>query len=310
MDQVLEHAAGDLIVADRRPGARLADVQQAARQARPAARARRDRARAPASAARWRRTPAARAGCVTGTARDLLIGITVVRADGVVAKAGGRVVKNVAGYDLGKLLIGSFGTLARGHRGGVPAAPAARGAAAGSPSRSPTPAAAHELGARRWCTRRRCPAAVEVDWPGDGAGQRAACCSAGTADGVDGPGAARSAALLGADADESADEAPAGWATYPWERRGDDRRCKLTFVLSGLPTCSPPPRDAGAARARVGRHRRASTPRRRRTPSRGAPAVERLRAVCARHGGSVVVVDAPAAVKQPSTSGARCPRST
>ena len=47
-----------------------------------------------------------------GTARDLLIGITVVRADGVVAKAGGRVVKNVAGYDLGKLLIGSFGTLA------------------------------------------------------------------------------------------------------------------------------------------------------------------------------------------------------
>ena len=48
----------------------------------------------------------------TGTARDLLIGITVVRADGVVAKAGGRVVKNVAGYDLGKLLIGSAGTLA------------------------------------------------------------------------------------------------------------------------------------------------------------------------------------------------------
>ncbi len=48
----------------------------------------------------------------TGTARDLLIGITVVRADGVVAKAGGRVVKNVAGYDLGKLMIGSLGTLA------------------------------------------------------------------------------------------------------------------------------------------------------------------------------------------------------
>ncbi len=35
-----------------------------------------------------------------------------MRADGVVAKAGGRVVKNVAGYDLGKLMIGSAGTLA------------------------------------------------------------------------------------------------------------------------------------------------------------------------------------------------------
>src|SRR5256885_307685 len=46
-----------------------------------------------------------------GTARDLLIGVTLVRADGVVAKAGGKVVKNVAGYDLGKLVTGSFGTL-------------------------------------------------------------------------------------------------------------------------------------------------------------------------------------------------------
>src|SRR5439155_20875155 len=46
-----------------------------------------------------------------GTARDLLIGVTLVRADGVVAKAGGKVVKNVAGYDLGKLVIGSLGTL-------------------------------------------------------------------------------------------------------------------------------------------------------------------------------------------------------
>jgi glycolate oxidase FAD binding subunit len=46
-----------------------------------------------------------------GTPRDLLIGITVVRADGVVAKSGGKVVKNVAGYDLGKLFTGSAGTL-------------------------------------------------------------------------------------------------------------------------------------------------------------------------------------------------------
>ncbi|MGP4094676.1 FAD-binding oxidoreductase [Nonomuraea sp. KM90] len=46
-----------------------------------------------------------------GTARDLLIGITVVLPDGTVAKSGGKVVKNVAGYDLGKLFTGSYGTL-------------------------------------------------------------------------------------------------------------------------------------------------------------------------------------------------------
>jgi glycolate oxidase FAD binding subunit len=46
-----------------------------------------------------------------GTVRDLIIGITVVLADGTVAKSGGKVVKNVAGYDLGKLFTGSLGTL-------------------------------------------------------------------------------------------------------------------------------------------------------------------------------------------------------
>ncbi|GLW21482.1 FAD-linked oxidase [Microbispora amethystogenes] len=46
-----------------------------------------------------------------GTARDLLIGITVVLADGTIARSGGKVVKNVAGYDLGKLFTGSYGTL-------------------------------------------------------------------------------------------------------------------------------------------------------------------------------------------------------
>jgi glycolate oxidase FAD binding subunit len=46
-----------------------------------------------------------------GSVRDQLLGITFVRADGQVATAGGRVVKNVAGYDLMKLFTGSFGTL-------------------------------------------------------------------------------------------------------------------------------------------------------------------------------------------------------
>jgi glycolate oxidase FAD binding subunit len=46
-----------------------------------------------------------------GAARDLVIGVTVVLADGTIASSGGRVVKNVAGYDLGKLFCGSRGRL-------------------------------------------------------------------------------------------------------------------------------------------------------------------------------------------------------
>jgi len=46
-----------------------------------------------------------------GTARDLVIGMTVVLADGSLVKSGGRVVKNVAGYDMAKLHIGALGTL-------------------------------------------------------------------------------------------------------------------------------------------------------------------------------------------------------
>jgi glycolate oxidase FAD binding subunit len=51
-----------------------------------------------------------------GTARDLVIGATVVLADGTIASSGGKVVKNVAGYDLGKLFCGSegrYGLIAR-----------------------------------------------------------------------------------------------------------------------------------------------------------------------------------------------------
>ncbi len=46
-----------------------------------------------------------------GGIRDMLLGISFVRSDGKIAKAGGRVVKNVAGYDLMKLFTGSYGTL-------------------------------------------------------------------------------------------------------------------------------------------------------------------------------------------------------
>jgi glycolate oxidase FAD binding subunit len=46
-----------------------------------------------------------------GSVRDLLLGIRAALPDGTIARAGGRVVKNVAGYDLNKLFVGSFGTL-------------------------------------------------------------------------------------------------------------------------------------------------------------------------------------------------------
>ena len=49
---------------------------------------------------------------VHGSLRDLVIGTTLVLADGTVARNGGHVIKNVAGYDLAKLVHGSYGTLA------------------------------------------------------------------------------------------------------------------------------------------------------------------------------------------------------
>ena len=46
-----------------------------------------------------------------GSTRDLVLGMRVVQSSGTVVKSGGKVVKNVAGYDLSKLYLGSFGTL-------------------------------------------------------------------------------------------------------------------------------------------------------------------------------------------------------
>ncbi|HTX30016.1 MAG TPA: FAD-binding oxidoreductase [Solirubrobacteraceae bacterium] len=46
-----------------------------------------------------------------GAPRDLILGVTVALSDGTIARSGGKVIKNVAGYDLGKLFCGSLGTL-------------------------------------------------------------------------------------------------------------------------------------------------------------------------------------------------------
>jgi FAD/FMN-containing dehydrogenase len=62
-----------------------------------------------ADALNWDASGPRRFGC--GTAREHLIGLKVVLADGRLIKSGGKVVKNVAGYDLAKLFVGARGTL-------------------------------------------------------------------------------------------------------------------------------------------------------------------------------------------------------
>ncbi|HTR92624.1 MAG TPA: FAD-binding oxidoreductase [Trebonia sp.] len=108
MSAVVEHASGDL-VARVQAGARMGDVASVL------ARAGQEIALdVPAAATVGGVIGSGLAGprrLRYGTPRDLLIGITIVRADGTVAKSGGKVVKNVAGYDLGKLFAGSAGTL-------------------------------------------------------------------------------------------------------------------------------------------------------------------------------------------------------
>ena len=109
MSSVVEHSPGDL-VARMQAGARMGDVAAAlGRDGQELALDVPDRATVGGVVASGLAGPRR---LRYGTPRDLLIGITIVRADGTVARSGGKVVKNVAGYDLGKLLAGSAGTLA------------------------------------------------------------------------------------------------------------------------------------------------------------------------------------------------------
>ena len=108
-DRLIEHAVGDLTVTAE-AGMKLADLQ---------AQLRSHNQFLPLDLA----FPNATLGGIIATAdtgswrqryggvRDLLLGLSFVRADGEIAKAGGRVVKNVAGYDLMKLFTGAYGTL-------------------------------------------------------------------------------------------------------------------------------------------------------------------------------------------------------
>jgi glycolate oxidase FAD binding subunit len=180
MDQVLEHAAGDL-VARVQAGVTIGQLASAL-------------AAAGQQLALDAPTDATVGGVVaTGTAgprrfrygapRDLLIGITAVRADGVLARSGGKVVKNVAGYDIGKLLAGSQGTLAliteanfRLH----PVPPAVAWVTAEFGSGADLAAVAGAVAAAAGSTL--APSAVELDW--SGFGPRVGVLLEGTAAGV------------------------------------------------------------------------------------------------------------------------------
>lgn len=109
-DRLIEHAVGDLTVTVE-AGIKLADLQaqlQATNQFLPIDPAFSQQATlggilTTADTGSWRER--------YGGIRDMVLGISFIRGDGEIAKAGGRVVKNVAGYDLMKLLTGSYGTL-------------------------------------------------------------------------------------------------------------------------------------------------------------------------------------------------------
>ena len=117
LDRVIEHAAGDLVVRAQAgvTMSQLAGVLATARQQlaldTPAGSANGGQASSPTVGGVLATGSAGPRRLRYGTPRDLLIGITVIRPDGTVTKSGGKVVKNVAGYDLGKLYTGSHGTL-------------------------------------------------------------------------------------------------------------------------------------------------------------------------------------------------------
>jgi glycolate oxidase FAD binding subunit len=279
LDRIVDHAAGDLVVVAQ-AGVPLADLQRHV--ARSGQRLAIDGA--PTGATLGGIIATAASGPLRhryGTVRDLLIGCTFVRADGTVARSGGRVVKNVAGYDLGKLLTGSYGTLGvvteavfRLHP--LPAAAATVTAAV------PDAATAARLVVA--VTRAQVvPSAVELDWPAGGPGTLAVLLE-GIPAGVAGRAAA-TARLVGGEV-----TGPPSW----WDRRVwtvGQLALKLTFLRTGLAAILAHAADNAIAlrgSPGVGVLYGATT-----DPS----TVEPLRARCQRHGGSLVVLDAPPEVK-------------
>jgi glycolate oxidase FAD binding subunit len=279
---VVEHAIGDLVVTIH-AGARLADVQStlgehgqrlALDPPEPGATIGGIVAAAASGPLRFR----------YGTPRDQVIGITVVLADGTIAKSGGKVVKNVAGYDLGKLFTGSFGTLGAIATLTLKLQPV-------PPARRVVSVPADDPGAVWGLVARSTAAPAAVEW--DGTHVHVLVEAAAAA--VD-PIASSLAGRLGSAS--IADRVPAGWAARPWAP--GDVGVKVTHRLSALDqVVAATRRELPGARlsAHVGSGVlwagwRPSEPAATRS------AVESLRAVASSYDGGVVVVDAPLEVKR------------
>jgi glycolate oxidase FAD binding subunit len=162
MDQVIEHAAGDL-VARVQAGATFGGVASVL------AKAGQELALdVPADATVGGVVATGTAGprrLRYGSPRDLLIGVTAVRADGVIAHAGGKVVKNVAGYDIGKLLAGSQGTLALITEATFRLHPRPEAVAYVTAEFGPAQRGAAAAALQSAAASALVPSAVELDWP-------------------------------------------------------------------------------------------------------------------------------------------------
>jgi glycolate oxidase FAD binding subunit len=228
--------------------------------------------------------------------RDLLIGVTFVRADGVVATAGGRVVKNVAGYDLGKLLTGSYGTLGvvteaviRLHP--LPAARRSVTVETAGPAQAATAAAA-VLGSQL------VPAAVELPQRGSGP-VTVTTLLQGVESGVE--GRASAAAALVAPHGEVTTSADPPTAALPFDDGGTG--LKVTVSASGVGAVLTTARELadvhqvdlvvrGSAVGVLHVGLPAET-----DPATVAAVIDALRATSATYGGGVTVLSAPADVR-------------
>lgn len=233
LDRLVEHVAGDLVVVAE-AGLALRDLQEVVGAA---------GQELVVDVPRERYDAGSTVGGVLATApsgprrlqrlavRDLVLGTTAVLADGTVTHSGGKVVKNVAGYDLAKLMTGAYGTLGVIVRAAFrlhPVRPDRAYVLRTGPLEEAARLAAEVV------TSQLAPAAVELDRPAGSDKATVAVLLEGTGDAV-AVRAADAAALLGGEVGPE----PAWWARLP----GGDVTAKATATLTGVA------RLLGAARA-------------------------------------------------------------